>query len=304
MSVGVINGTVIGASAAGSVTIGAGSAWSLTHQLSVGGAANGQLTISAGGNLTTDSDISGSTFRFDGIGFSGGAGSVLVTGAGSKWTSSDGEALGVGASGTLTIASGGKVQQTQAADNGGFFLAGGTMSVDGSSIAEAVSNTYPTGTMDLIYWKASGTPGDYAVEFQPLTTTYATGPTTGPSTVLTGGPIQLDAAVSQPLAWNLDQQLHGECRRDEDLLGYSTLATATTENIFLQGDFNIGVASAPTLAATIANGTWWGDSYKLEFGEFLLRSIIRATGAFRGWVLLQILQSCQRRIGRPNCLSF
>ena len=64
-----------------------------------------------------------------------------------------------------------------------------------------VSNNGATGTMDLIYWQASTTPGDYAVEFQPITTTYVSGPSTGPSTVLTGSPIQLDAAVSQPLSW-------------------------------------------------------------------------------------------------------
>jgi T5SS/PEP-CTERM-associated repeat protein len=566
LSVGVTNATTIGNSAAGSVTIGAGSSWTLSRQLSVGGADNGHLTISGGGSLTTDSDISGSTFRFDGIGFSGGAGSVLVTGAGSKWTSSDGEALGVGASGTLTIASGGKVQQTQAAENGGFFLAGGTMSVDGSSIAEAgtlggakagfftidpnswsgglgtysadiidnghlqatdaagfkgngtltvngsitgtggvtvgaqetltlngsvnmtgtgyvdfygwygtlaignaasfspttpiynfmpgdtidlknvpfvsanssytftygsnggpndlkiteggqtvnlnlgsyydltglltlkadasgtgtdivytsgatsplqpwgsplpnffttasgpvdgsfwalsnsddgaqpiwietetpassyvagqsepysivlttqdwigtqqplanvattnlidpfgsgsqnvgnlagsvyVSNTYPTGTMDLIYWKASTTPGDYAVEFQPITTTYATGPTTGPSTVLTGGPTQIDAAVSQPLYWNLTNNYTGNSAATEDFLGYSTFATATTENIFLQGVSTSGVASTPVLAATIANGTWWSVSYNNSNGNFyyVYYSLTGASGA-------------------------
>ena len=63
-----------------------------------------------------------------------------------------------------------------------------------------VANNGATGTMDLIYWQASTTPGDYAVEFQPITTTYVNAPSVGPSTVLTGGPTQLDAAVSQPLS--------------------------------------------------------------------------------------------------------
>ena len=68
--------------------------------------------------------------------------------------------------------------------------------------SEFVSNNGATGTMDLIYWQASATPGDYAVEFQPITTTYVSAPSTGPSTVLTGAPTQLVAAVSQPLTWD------------------------------------------------------------------------------------------------------
>ena len=89
--------------------------------------------------------------------------------------------------------------------------------------------------MDLIYWQASATPGDYSVEFQPITTTYVSGPSTGPSTVLTGGPTQLDAAVSQPLSWDLVDNFTSNSAATEDLLGYSTQATATTEKIFLQG---------------------------------------------------------------------
>ena len=118
-----------------------------------------------------------------------------------------------------------------------------------------VANNGATGTMDLIYWQASTTPGDYAVEFQPITTTYASAPSVGPSTVLTGGPTQLDAAVSQPLSWSLVNNYTGSAAT-EDLLGYSTFATATTETIHLQGVSTSGVASAPTIAATIANGTW------------------------------------------------
>ena len=48
-----------------------------------------------------------------------------------------GESLAIGSKGTLSVTDGGEVQQTQAAENGGFFLGGGSMSVDSSSIAEA-----------------------------------------------------------------------------------------------------------------------------------------------------------------------
>ena len=57
----VANWTTIGNSAAGSVTIGAGSSWTLSHALSVGGADDGHMTISGGGSLTTDADVPGST---------------------------------------------------------------------------------------------------------------------------------------------------------------------------------------------------------------------------------------------------
>ena len=130
----VTDRTTIGNSAAGSVTIGTGSSWTLSHELGVGDADNGQLTISGGGSLTTDTAISGTSY--DGIGGAG-TGSVTVTGAGSKWTSNAASSLAIAAKGTLSVTDGGEVQQTQAANNGGFFLAGGSMSVDSSSIAEA-----------------------------------------------------------------------------------------------------------------------------------------------------------------------
>lgn len=136
LSANVTNATTVGNSAAGSVTIGAGASWSLTHRLIVGSAASGHITISGGGTLATDTDISNSGSSYDEIGY-GGSTSVLVTGAGSKWISNAAYALGVGALGTLSITDGGEVQQTRATGYGGFFLAGGSMSLDSTSIAEA-----------------------------------------------------------------------------------------------------------------------------------------------------------------------
>jgi T5SS/PEP-CTERM-associated repeat protein len=580
----VTNATVIGNSAAGSVTIGTGASWTLSHRFIVGGAADGQVTIKGGGSLTTDSDMSNSGSSFDDIGFGGGVGSVLVTGAGSKWTSNAAYALGVGSGGTLSITDGGEVQQTRATGYGGFFLAGGSMSVDGSSIAEAgtlggakagfltidangwsggigtytaniidngnlaasdaggfqgngtltingaitgtgyltvgaqetlalngpvsltgngsvdfygwygtlaiddapgfsstlpiynfepgdtidlknvpfvsaassysftygsnggpndlriteggqtynfnvgtyfdltglltlkadasgtgtdivytsgaasplqrwgstlpnffttasgpvdgsywalsnsddgaypvweetetpagsyvkgqaapytivlttqdwigtqqplvtvattnlidpfgsgsqdvgnlagsvyVSNTYPTGTMDLIYWKASTTPGDYAIEFQPIRINYPAAPTAGPSTVLTGGPTQIDAAISQPLAWNLTNNYTGSGAATEDFFGYSTFATATTENIFLQGISTSGVASTPVLAATITNGTWWGVSYNNSNGNFYY-VYYSATGASGAGFYSESFNTTTGALGAPS----
>ena len=540
----VTDRTTIGNSAAGSVTIGTGSSWTLSHELGVGDADSGQLTISGGGSLTTDTAISGTSY--DGIGGAG-TGSVTVTGAGSKWTSNAASSLAIAAKGTLSVTDGGEVQQTQAANNGGFFLAGGSMSVDSTSIAEAgtvggaqvgyltidpncwsggvgtfnanivdngdlaasdaggfqgngtltingsvtgtgsltvgaqetlalngsvsmtgngsvdfygwygtlaiddaagfssttpiysfmpgdtidltnvpydssdssysfsygspgepndlkitegaqtynlnvgtyysltglltlkpdaggtgtdivyksggaspflqwgsplsnffitasgpvdgsdwaisnsndggqpvwidtetpastyalgqsepytivlttqdwigseqplvtvtttnlvdpfgtgslsignlagsefVSNNGATGTMDLIYWQASTTPGDYAVEFQPMTTTYVSAPSTGPSTVLTGAPTQLVAAVSQPLTWDTTDNYTSNSAATEEVLAYATYATATTENMYLVGFSTAGVATtSPTFAGTIPDGTTYSVSY-------------------------------------------
>ena len=579
----VTNRTTIGNTAAGSVTIGTGSSWTLSHELSVGGAGNGQLTISGGGSLTTDADISGTTY--DGIGFGAGTGSVTVTGAGSKWTSNSSNSLSVGPSGTLSITDGGEVQQTQATGNGGFFLGGGSMSVDASSIAEAgtlggaqagyftidpngwsggigtinanivdngdlaandaagfqgngtltingsvtgtgsltvgaqetlalngpisltgngsvsfygwygtlaiddapgfssttpiynfmpgdtidlknvpyvsaassysftygsnggandlriteggqtynlnvgsyyslsglltlkrdasgtgtdivytsggaspfqqwgaplsnffstssgpvdgsywgvsnsddggqpvwietetpassyvagqaapysivlttqdwigteqpllnvtttnvvdpfgsnpqglgnlagsvfVSNNGATGTMDLIYWQASATPGDYAVEFRPMTTTYVSAPSTGPSTVLTGSPTQLDAAISQPLSWNLVDNYTSNSAATEDVLGYSTQATATTEHIYLQGFSTAGVANtSPILAGTISDGTWYSVSYN-SGNENFYYDYYTSTGASGAGLYSETFNPTTGALGSPS----
>jgi T5SS/PEP-CTERM-associated repeat protein len=154
----------------------------------------------------------------------------------------------------------------------------GSQNVGNLAGSNFISNNGPTGTMDLIYWQASTTPGDYAVEFQPITTTYVSGPSAGPSTVLTGGPTQLDAAVSQPLSWNLASNYTSNSAATEELLGYSTYASATTENIYLQGFSPSGVASASTLVATIADGTTWSISYSTNLGAFTFNSYSK-TGA-------------------------
>ena len=572
----VTNRTTIGNSSLGLVTVGAGTSWTLSHELWVGGVGDGHVIVTGGGSLTTDAANAGASDTFDGIGFGAGMGSVLVTGGGSKWTSHAGSSVGVGPSGTLNVSNGGEVQAQ------GYYFANGSMSVDGSSVMEAgtvggaqtgfltvdsngyatgigtfagnvidngninaadggafkgngaltingsvtgtgyltvgaqetlalngsvnltgngsvsfygwygtlaignaagfssttpiynfmpgdtidlknvpyvstassysftygsnggandlkvteggqaynlnvgsyyslsglltlkrdasgtgtdivytsggasplqqwgspipnffttssgpvdgsywglsnsddgaqpvwietetpasayvagqsapysivlttqdwigtqqplvtvattnlvnpfgsgsqsvgnlagsvyVSNTYPTGTMDLVYWQASTIPGDYAVEFQKLTTTYATAPTTGPSTVLTGGPTQIDAAVSQPLSWNLTNNYTGSGAATEDLLGYSTFATATTENIYLQGVSTSGVASASTLVATIADGTWWGVTYSGD-GNFYY-TYYSATGASGAGLYAESFNPTTGALGDP-----
>jgi T5SS/PEP-CTERM-associated repeat protein len=574
----VTNRTTIGNSSLGLVTVGAGSSWTLSHELWVGGIGDGHVTVSGGGSLTTDAANAGASDTFDGIGFGAGEGSVLVTGAGSTWTSHAGTSIGVGPSGTLNVNNGGDVQAQ------GYYFAQGSMSVDGSSVMEAgtfggaqtgfltidpngyatgvgtftgniidngdidsadgggfqgngtlkingsvtgtgylqvgaqetlalngsvsltgagsvnfsgwygkleidnaagfssttpiysfnpgdtidlknvpfvssassysftygqnggpndlriteggqtynfnvgsyydlsglltlkadasgtgtaivytsggasplqqwgspipnffttasgpvdgsywglsnsddgaqpvwietetpassyvagqsapysivlttqdwigtqqplitvattnivnpfgsgsqnvgdlarsvyVSNTYPTGTMDLVYWQASTTPGDYAVEFQPITTTYVTAPSAGPSTVLTGGPTQLIAAVSQPLSWNLVNNYAGSAAT-EDVLEYSTRATATTDNIYLLGFTTAGVATtSPILAAVVPHGTWNDVSYNYGNGNFYY-VYYSATGASGAGLYSESFNPTTGALGSPN----
>jgi T5SS/PEP-CTERM-associated repeat protein len=139
----------------------------------------------------------------------------------------------------------------------------GPSHVDNLAGALYVSNNGSTASLELVYWQASTTPGDYAVELQPLTTTNITSPTTGPSTTLTGSPSQLDAAVSQPLSWTIVDNNTSNSAATEGVLAYAAYATATTENIYLQGFTIAGVPSTnPVLAGTIPDGT----HYNVGFG--------------------------------------
>jgi T5SS/PEP-CTERM-associated repeat protein len=138
----------------------------------------------------------------------------------------------------------------------------GRSNVGNLAAADFISYNGVTASMDLVYWQASTTPGDYAVELQPLTTTNITSPTTGPSTTLTGAPSQLDAAVSQPLSWFTADNNTSNSAATEGVLAYAAYATATTENIYLQGFTMAGVAStSPILVGTIPDRTFYSISY-------------------------------------------
>jgi T5SS/PEP-CTERM-associated repeat protein len=95
----------VGQSGAGTVTIGNGGVVS-SGLLTVGQFGTGTLTIANGGNLITSipgADIGNSV---------GSQGMVTVTGAGSTWTNSGLLSVGTNGAGTLTIANGGAVSNT------------------------------------------------------------------------------------------------------------------------------------------------------------------------------------------------
>ena len=95
------------------------------------------------------------------------------------------------------------------------------------------------------------------------------------------------------------QQLHASSAATEDLLGYSTFATATTETIHLQGVSTSGVASASTIAATIANGTWWAISYNANLGAFTF-DFYSKTGASGAGLYYQTFDPTTGRLGSPT----
>ena len=83
---------------------GAGSTWTKSERIVVGGLGTGTLTIQNGG--TVNSGGGGS------VGLSAGStGTVMVTGPGSSWNNGPGGGLNIGSfgTGTLTITNGGRV---------------------------------------------------------------------------------------------------------------------------------------------------------------------------------------------------
>jgi hypothetical protein len=164
-----------------------------------------------------------------------------------------------------------------------------------------ISSNSASASLDLIYWQAStATPGDYAVELQPLTTTAIASPTTGPSTTLTGSPSQLDAAVSQPLSWFTADNNTSSSAATEGLLAYAAFATATTENIYLQGFTVAGVAlTSPIFAGTIADGTHYGVSYNSGQNTFYY-SYYSATGGSGAGFYSESFNLATGQLGSPN----
>jgi fibronectin-binding autotransporter adhesin len=131
----------------GTVTVtGAGSSWSNSGDLHVGYSGTGTLTIENGGS------VNNGLFGYVGA-FSGGIGTVTVTGAGSTWTNGGELAVGNFGTGTLTIADGGTVSNTAGyvGRNGGSI---GTVTVTGAGSTWTNSSqlnvgNFGTGTLTI-----------------------------------------------------------------------------------------------------------------------------------------------------------
>jgi T5SS/PEP-CTERM-associated repeat protein len=109
-----------------------------------------------------------------------------------------------------------------------------------------------TGTGAIVYWGASTTvSGDYALYSLPITTDYVTTPApTGENTTVDAGatPTTLIADVANPMSWNVAANETSSSAATEYVVEYTTQASATTENVYLQG---FSTAGAPLTAEPI-----------------------------------------------------
>ena len=106
--------------------------------------------------------------------------------------------------------------------------------------ATIFSSNGTTGDGAVLYWGNSATPGEDALELQPITTTFPTEPSTGPDTVLTGSPVTLLAAVLDPTSWTFNKSTSTSF-----VVAYTTAASPTTENLWYQAFSNTGAATSP-----------------------------------------------------------
>jgi T5SS/PEP-CTERM-associated repeat protein/autotransporter-associated beta strand protein len=144
---------------------GAGSTWTNTATLQVGGNATGTLTIAAGGTVTSV----GGAIGIGGAGF-GSQGTVLITGQGSSWSSSPGIEVGtLGGTGALTIADGGVA-------SGPIFIASTAGSIGTVNIgAAAGSPAVAPGTLNSASVAFGG--GTGTLNFNHTSINYAFAPT-------------------------------------------------------------------------------------------------------------------------------
>jgi T5SS/PEP-CTERM-associated repeat protein len=124
-------------------------------------------------------------------------------------------------------------------------------SIGNLAAATIFSSNSTTAEGGVLYWQASATSGDYALEAQPFTTTYPTAPSTGPNTVLNGSAITLLAAVQDPIAWGFTTNGTSSSAATQGLVEYATFDTTTTENVWVQGFSTAGIPlAAPVEVAT------------------------------------------------------
>jgi T5SS/PEP-CTERM-associated repeat protein len=139
-SVSSATGTInTGMTTMGEVTItGAGSTWTNSGAVSVGYRGTGVLTIADGGNVTSSIAYVGGMWTGSPVFGTQGTGRVIVTGAGSSWTSSNLLRVGEFGIGELTILDGGSVFSGQSRIAVGEFSTGNVI-VSGAGSAWTIS---------------------------------------------------------------------------------------------------------------------------------------------------------------------
>ena len=156
-----------------------------------------------------------------------------------------------------------------------------------------VANNGATGTMDLIYWQASTTPGDYAVEFQPITTTYAKAPSVGTQHRVDRRSHPARRGRVSAALLERRQQLHVEFPGDRGLARLRHLRDRDDRDHLCAGHLR---------PADVALGfdDRWNDrqrnvvcvSYSSENGNFFYS--YSKTGAVGGWTVLPDFRSDHR----------
>ena len=144
-NVGTI-GLVAGSSGMAAVT-GAGSSWTNTNVLTVGGAGAGTLDIAAGGTVSSDVGTIG--------GQAGSVGMATVTGAGSNWTTASDFYVGYSGIGTIGIADGGSISAASVTIAG---AAGSTGTLNiGAAAGDAATGAGTLDTPNVTFGPGVGT---------------------------------------------------------------------------------------------------------------------------------------------------
>ena len=137
------------------------------------------------------------------------------------------------------------------------FVADGTFGNLGA--ATIFSNTSTTGYGGLVYWSASTTAGDYALNFEPFTVSYPTSQPSSNLVTITGSPVTMISAIANPTSLTASNQTPTSL-----VLAYTTAGAGGTESLYMEGFTNTGVAtnSGPAL---ITSGLVAGTPYYIGF---------------------------------------
>ena len=185
---------------------GAGSKWTSGDEIHVGDSGRGVLTIAAGGQVENTSEGHvGESSTADGT--------IVVTGAGSKWTNGDVLLIGYGGRGTLNIGAGGQVVSRSEAYVGTYSGSIGAVNLDGNGSTWSNSSFvdvgyYGNGTLNLSGGGAITAPIIQVNSTSLLAVDVGTGSTIAGSIVNSGkvrllaGAVAAANTASHPISWS------------------------------------------------------------------------------------------------------
>ena len=119
--------------------------------------------------------------------------------------------------------------------------------------ATIFSSNSTQGQGGIVYWTALATAADYAVDFEPLTVSYPSSPPSSNLVTITGSPVTMISAITNPMNWTFDVASSSSL-----VFAYMAQDTSTTENLYMEGFNASGAAtnSGPVLiASNLPDGT-------------------------------------------------